>query len=457
MILSRLRIFPRSSTLRLGAGMTALFLAALLIAFAIAQEMIGSDLEDRVKTGIEEEARLFLDIFDAEGEAALIARLNAQVAGENTAHQLYLYTAADGSSAGNARLDESFIGWRALEGEDVRSPRLREDDAPFTALGIMVGDGTLIIAHGTELTAEMMEIITHALIAALAIAGLLATGGTLLLARRTEARIREIAETLDAVSLGDFDRRAPEGTAGQDDIGRIALAINRMLDQLSANISSLRQISADIAHDLKTPIQRLRSTLEGLEETGADTNAIASDAISQTDSIVRVFQALLRIAQIEGGSPRARFTRVDLTELVTAIADAFQPGLEDEGRDFSLDIPAGKSLMVEGDRDLLGQMLSNLLNNAIRHAPAPAAVSISLAHEGNHHRIIIADKGPGIPEGERENVFRRLYRLERSRTTEGSGLGLAMVAAVIRLHEGSIRLEDNNPGLRVVIMVPTAM
>lgn len=321
----------------------------------------------------------------------------------------------------------------------------------------MVGDGTLIIAHGTELTAEMMEIITHALIAALAIAGLLATGGTLLLARRTEARIREIAETLDAVSLGDFDRRAPEGTAGQDDIGRIALAINRMLDQLSANISSLRQISADIAHDLKTPIQRLRSTLEGLEETGADTNAIASDAISQTDSIVRVFQALLRIAQIEGGSPRARFTRVDLTELVTAIADAFQPGLEDEGRDFSLDIPAGKSLMVEGDRDLLGQMLSNLLNNAIRHAPAPAAVSISLAHEGNHHRIIIADKGPGIPEGERENVFRRLYRLERSRTTEGSGLGLAMVAAVIRLHEGSIRLEDNNPGLRVVIMVPTAM
>ncbi len=223
-----------------------------------------------------------------------------------------------------------------------------------------------------------------------------------------------------------------------------------MLDRLCENIAGLHQVSADIAHDLRTPLTRLRATLGRMQ----DDSEIVEDARAQIDVISACFQALLRIAQIEGGSPRARFRPVDLAELCTTVADLFQPSAEDQRRDFCIDIPAGKPLVGEGDRDLLGQMLSNLLENALRHSPPPAGVTLTLAERGAAAEITVADEGPGIPEEEREKVFRRLYRLEASRTTEGSGLGLGLIAAVVGLHRGVISLDDNAPGLRATVSLP---
>ncbi len=308
-----------------------------------------------------------------------------------------------------------------------------------------------MLARSTEARDEVVEIFSQALLVGLGASALLAIAGMLWFLGRTEARIAAIGQTLDAVAGGDLERRVPVGTQ-HDDIGRIAQAINAMLDRLSENVASLRQVSADIAHDLRTPLTRLRATLDRLQD-GPDVEVL-DDARAQIDAINACFQAQLRIAQIEGGSPRARFREVDLADLCATVAELFQPAAEDQGRAFRVEIPDGGPLLVEGDRDLLAQMLSNLLENALRHAPPPASLTLTLARRGEAAEITVADEGPGIPAEEREKVFRRLYRLEASRTTEGSGLGLSLVAAVVGLHRGAIRLEDNAPGLCATVRLP---
>jgi signal transduction histidine kinase len=214
-------------------------------------------------------------------------------------------------------------------------------------------------------------------------------------------------------------------------------------------MEGLRQVSNDIAHDLRTPLGRLRQRLEEARDhatTTAEYAAAADASIAEADTLLETFSALLRIAQIEAGAQKSAFADVDLSEVARQVGEAYVPSAEDSQHRLDLSIAPG--VVLQGDRQLLAQMLSNLVENALTHTPADSTVSLTL---GSGPRIVVADNGPGIPAEERERVFDRFYRLDRSRTTAGSGLGLALVKAIASLHGLSIKLEDRAPGLAVVL------
>jgi signal transduction histidine kinase len=266
-------------------------------------------------------------------------------------------------------------------------------------------------------------------------------------------RLANMTGTAEAIIQGDLDRRIPV-RGSDDDLDRLANTFNRMLDRISALMDSLRQVSNDIAHDLRTPLTRLRQRLEATRglTTPAGQEAIEG-ALRDMDAILETFSALLRIAQIEGGARRAAFRSVDLAPLARTVVDAFAPSAEDAGQ--TLRFEGEGQFVIEGDAELLTQMLVNLVENALRHAGPSAEVVVRVWGEAAGCSVAVVDNGPGVPEPERERVFDRFYRLERSRSTPGSGLGLALVAAIARLHNATVALSDAQPGLRAAIAFPT--
>jgi signal transduction histidine kinase len=232
----------------------------------------------------------------------------------------------------------------------------------------------------------------------------------------------------------------------RDDLDRLTLTLNRMLDRNAALMESLKQVSSDVAHDLRTPLTRLRQRLEAGLAAPAERAQALEGALADLDSILETFAALLRIAQIEGGARRAAFRECDLSGIAATVVEAFAPSAEDQKQSLALTAPAPVS--VDGDRELLTQMLVNLVENALRHAGAGTRIVVATAREADGGAVLsVTDDGPGVPEAERRRVFDRFYRLERSRTTPGSGLGLAMAAAAAKLHGADIELRDAAPGL----------
>lgn len=446
-----------SGFVRLGGLVTLVFLVANAAAFLTALHLSNVDMEGRLRAALAREMAGLRTLARDEGPAAMAEELRERAAAAAPGEALHLIwpQGAGAPALGDARLPAPFTGFRDLTEADIAPtdahahPRAQADG--YLALGDVVGGMPVVIARSTEARDEVVEIFSQAMLAGLGLSAVLAIGGTLWFLGRAERRVTGIGAALDGAAAGDLARRVPVSGTG-DDLDRVAAAINAMLARLEDNVASLRQVSADIAHDLRTPLGRLRATLERMQD--APDPAATQEALAQVDGIVATFQALLRIAQIEGGGPRARFAPVDLGELCATLADLFGPEAEDQGHAFRLRLPGGPAPRIMGDRDLLAQMLSNLIENALRHAPPPAAITLSLSQRGDQAEIIVADSGPGIPPEERKRVFRRLYRLDRSRTTEGSGLGLSLVSAVVRLHEGEVRLEDADPGLKVVISAP---
>lgn len=240
-----------------------------------------------------------------------------------------------------------------------------------------------------------------------------------------------------------------------DDLDRLAGTLNRMLDRIGVLMDSLRQVSSDVAHDLRTPLSRLRQRLEGaLTSAGsvAEYQAAVEAAVAEAESLLETFSALLRIAQVEGGSPRSGFRDVDLSGVVEAVVDAFLPDAEDGGRALVSDV--APNVAMRGDQELLTQMLANLAENALRHTPAGTRILVRLGEGGDGPLLEVEDNGPGVPEEDRARILRRFYRGERSRTTAGSGLGLSLVAAVAELHDAALLLDDARPGLRISITFP---
>jgi signal transduction histidine kinase len=268
-------------------------------------------------------------------------------------------------------------------------------------------------------------------------------------------RIDAVNRTSRAIVDGNLAARVP--TRGTDDeLDQLAINLNAMLDRIQTLMEGLRQVSNDIAHDLRTPLGRLRQRLEATRhgaKTVAEYEIATEAALKETDAILETFSALLRIAQIEAGTRRSAFANVDLSDLVRSVAETYAPVAEEMGDAIGTNVV--DDVTVKGDRQLLVQMLANLVENAIRHTPRGTTIRITLTHGPNGIEVRIADDGPGIPETEREKVFRRFYRLEQSRTTPGGGLGLALVKAVADLHGISMRLENRRPGLEVVLVLPT--
>jgi signal transduction histidine kinase len=255
------------------------------------------------------------------------------------------------------------------------------------------------------------------------------------------------------VSQGNLAVRVPLIGNG-DDIDGVSGQINAALARLSALVEGMRQVSADIAHDLKTPLNRLDMILETATcaaLNGGDACADLADARAECRQINQTFEALLRIAQIEAGARKARFVDVGLDAIVGGIVEIYGEVAEDYGKSLSSKVAPGSGHVIHGDGELLTQMFANLVENCLRHTPARTEIELAVARRSDRIVASVNDNGPGIPIEERGKVFQRLYRLDKSRSTPGSGLGLSLVRAIADLHEATIELEDRHPGLGVVI------
>ena len=282
----------------------------------------------------------------------------------------------------------------------------------------------------------------------------LAVAGGLLLSSRFLRRIDAINRTAEAIIEGDIRQRIPR-RAAPDDLDRLSATLNRMLDRTNDLMDSLRHVTSDIAHDLRTPLGRLRNLLEDAKATATtptEFQVAAERAIAEVDGLLGTFSAILRIAQIESGSRRAGFKTLSLSALVQDVFESFADSAEDAGKSLHADI--APDVFLQGDQDLLVQALVNLVENAFLHSPQGTVITLGLKPDGDHLRLSVADNGPGVPDHDRTRIFQRFVRLERSRSTAGNGLGLSIVAAVAGLHGGSVSATDNHPGLRVELDLP---
>jgi signal transduction histidine kinase len=316
--------------------------------------------------------------------------------------------------------------------------------------GLLVGSGAyLFVGLSTVQLHEMEEAVIHAFLWGLASAVLLALVGGAATSYWILRRIEAVSETTREIVGGDLQRRIPErGT--RDEFDHLAASLNAMLDRIQTLMDGLRQVSNDIAHDLRTPLTRLRQRLE-LARNRTDSPHAAGDiiepAIRDVDAILETFAALLRIAQIESGTRKAGFARVELGEVLQTVIELYQSTIDEAGRSVDLEIAAAPP--VRGDRELLTQLFANLLDNALRHAGPSARIAIRVRRRGPRIAVTIVDDGPGIPVEFRDKVLHRFFRLEHSRSTPGSGLGLCLVHAIAALHEAKLVLEDARPGLSV--------
>ena len=376
------------------------------------------------------------------GARGVALSIEARLAADRSGQEFYLLAAPDGQRlAGNLSGVSSDRGWR--EGT-IRQP----DGAAAPVLMLaapLPGGGALVVGRDlTNARALEQRLLTSAGWVAGAVLVLGLAGG-LLIGRSVARRAAAMEVALAAVQGGDLDRRLAVRTGG-DEFDRLALRINATLDRLQALMAALREVTDDIAHDLRTPLTRLRQRLD--EAARAPTAEAIEAAQAEADRLLEIFAALLRIAQVESGTQRAGFTTVNLSAIAESVAEVYAPAAEERGQVLVGEIAPG--IAITGDPALLTQMLANLVENAIRHGRAEGRVRLGVTAAG----ITVADDGPGIPEAEREKVFHRFHRLDASRSTPGSGLGLALVRAVAELHGIAIALEDAAPGLRVRLTLP---
>jgi len=284
----------------------------------------------------------------------------------------------------------------------------------------------------------------------------MAVAGGLFLSSRFLKRIEAITKTAEAIIEGDLKRRIPRRGA-PDDLDRLAATLNRMLDRNSSLTESLKHLSNDIAHDLRTPLGRLRRELETARTnqlSPEDYHAVIEHSVTEVDDILNMFGAILRVAQIESGNRRSGFQRFCLSALVVDVCETFGPALEEDGRTLRQEIEP--DLWIRGDHELVTLSLANLLENAAAHTPLDARITVSLRRAQDGVELDVADDGQGVPESERKRIFQRFYRLETSRTTPGNGLGLSIVAAVAEVHGAQLNAADNRPGLRIAMVFPAA-
>ena len=329
------------------------------------------------------------------------------------------------------------------------------------AVGVAIavpGGFSLVVGRDIEDQREFTDTVRRILLWGLAAISALGLGGGLLASRGILSRIEGMRATSETIMAGDLSQRVPVTGAG-DELDRLGQSLNGMLERIEQLMTAMREVSDNVAHDLRTPLSRLRARLEsGLREAigGGVPRETVVKSIEDTDDLIKTFNAMLSLARLEAGTVGER-SNIDLGQLVADAAELYEPLADEQGAKFWVDVVAGVN--VQADRQLLGQAVTNLIDNALKYGAngSPARVELSVRAVSNLAEVCIADHGPGIAEADRDRALKRFVRLEASRSLPGSGLGLSLVAAVARLHGGSVRLEDNYPGLRVIVALPLAV
>ena len=318
----------------------------------------------------------------------------------------------------------------------------------------------LLVGHDLEEGDSLRHILGHALLTSLLWLVGIGTLGGLWVARRVLNRVESINANARTIVAGDLTGRLPVAGTG-DELDRLVQNLNAMLDRIGELMAGLKQVSDNIAHDLKTPLTRLRGRAEQalqFGKTSEDYRGALEKVIEESDRLIQIFDALLNIARAEAGSGREGMIDFDAGLVARDVGELYEPAAEERG--FALRIDVEPNLLIHGSRELIGQAIANLVDNALKYGGgagekgADKSVVLSARRNGAAVEICVADHGEGIAEADRARVLDRFVRLENSRSRPGSGLGLSLAAAVARLHSGALRLEDNAPGLRVVIALP---
>lgn len=451
----------RSSTFRLALLYMGLSSASVLILLGFIYWATAGYMDRQTDITIDAEIQGLAEQYRQRGLAGLTRLLEARVAKDPVGSSVYLLTHEDFTPIiGNlnrwpeeARVEAGWLRFRLRDwGADAAEHQARARSF------VLFGGLRLLVGRDVRELEATRGLILEAFTWGLALtAGLAVLGGTMMSSGMLK-RIEAINQTSREIMAGDLGRRIPTNGSG-DDFDQLAHNLNRMLERIMELMQSVRQVSDNIAHDLRTPLTRLRSRLElaqaQLNEPGPASTAV-EQAIADADALLQTFNALLRIARIESRGQPEGGDALDLPPLLQDLVELYEPLAADKEQNLVLTTPAEEKLQVRGDRDLLFQAMANLLDNAIKYSPPGGAIRVEARRQHSWVELRVADSGPGIPEAERDKVFDRFFRLESSRTTPGSGLGLSLVQAVVKMHRGRIRLLDNQPGLLVVAEIPAA-
>jgi len=443
----------RSFSFRLAFTYMMLFGISVLLLLWFIYWSTAAYMSRQADATIDAEITGLAERYDMDGLAGLIEVINERLSRKPTGSSIYLLTTAINTSiVGNLNRwpmtqadKDGWLNFR-LENAGHDNDQIHQARARSFTLS---GDFRLLVGRDVYELEETRQRIINTLIFGFVITLLLGGIGGLVLSRRVMKRLESINTISREIINGDLSQRIPLQHS-TDEFDALAINLNAMLDRIEELMENVRRVSDSIAHDLRTPLARLRNRLELLrakQEKMHQNPTLAEQAISDADGLLETFNALLRIARIETRQRQEAFDELEIDTLLHDVVELYEPLAEEKGQ--SLKLQTDNAVRIQGDRDLLFQAMANLLDNAIKYTPPQGHIEITLREQAHNTRITIADNGPGIPETERQSVFQRFYRLEKSRTSPGSGLGLSLVAAVAKIHGMTLLLEDNKPGLRV--------
>ena len=455
-VLGRRRPLIRSAGVRFGMIYAVVFtLGTVALALFLWWSTAGL-LDRQTDAAINADTQGLSERYEEGGLPALVETIEQRIAGNVDDDAIYLL-----ADPGFHRIVGNLSGWPGNFHRDTAWFNVQVQRAGRHSLARLhhfdlAGNFHLLVGRDVEIHAQMTRLLTDALLWAAGLALLLGTAGALAVRSLFRMTLADVSATAAAISAGDLTRRVRVSGRG-DEFDRLAETINDMLDRIGRLMDGVRQVSNAIAHDLRTPIARARARLEDATAHAtceADLRAAIERAEGDLDAVIAIFQALLRIAEIEAGARRSAFANLDIAPQLFDLADLYSAAAEERGQHFELDIPP--SLPAYGDRDMIQQAVANLLDNALKFSPAGSTIRLAAnAEPGGGAQIAVSDQGPGIPEPDRDRATERFYRGESARNTPGSGLGLSLVQAVATLHGGVLRLEDNSPGLRATLSLNT--
>jgi signal transduction histidine kinase len=446
----------RSSTLRLALISIGIFGAAVIVLFSYVYWSAASYVRMLSDRDIAAEQVILKKAYDDGGRDGLIAAIGRRIDDDRLEGGRYLLAdAAFAVLAGNLKAWPSALTppreWETVPAPDGTSGSTHLLRAHVATLA----DGSrLLVGKDIDDLRRLAARINTALALGILMVFVLAGVVSVYVSRRTVGRIEAINATSRSIMRSDLGKRIPlRGT--HDEWDQLARNLNLMLDRIEALMGEVKQATDNVAHDLRTPLTRMRGRLEKAfgrpRDTGND-QALIGDTITELDSVLAMFASLTRISQIEANDRTAAFRTVNLTEIASEVVELFDAAAEEGGVD--LHTTGAPSAYVRGDRDLLFDAVANLVDNAIKHGRESGHVTVEVSRAGDESAITVRDDGPGIPSQECGHVLKRFYRLERSRRAPGNGLGLSLVAAVARLHGADIEMSDNAPGLNFRLRFP---
>jgi signal transduction histidine kinase len=443
-------------------GIFILFAASLLGYFALNTRRL---ITEQITATVNGEVNGLSEQYGQGGLRRLV--IVVDVRSRRPGSSLYLVTTPSGEGlAGNVGSLQPGVldrpGWLETNYHRLEAPEGAEHRALVRVVQLP-GGFHLLVGRDLEERERLFGIVVNAGQWSLALVIVLGLAGGFFVSRRILSRIDAMTGTAQTIMAGDLSGRLPVAGTG-DELDRLADNVNAMLERIEALMRGLKEVSDNIAHDLKTPLTRLRNRCEQALRSAsgeAGYRAALESTIAESDDLIRTFDALLMIARAESGQARENMTEFDASEIARDVGELYEPVADEKGIALKVEAPAAAP--VRGNRELVSQALANLIDNAIKYAGpngkvngVPAEIVVKAGNDGERITLSVADRGPGIADADRSRVVERFVRLEQSRSEPGSGLGLSLASAVARLHGGELKLEDNQPGLRTTIALPRA-